>query len=86
NNNKDKGWTTQNSPSGGGCDSSSTTSFHHLLPPPKSYSNHQALVLVLHTKIEPEPEHIVRKRSISQSLRILLYYDQSVYRLDEEKI
>jgi hypothetical protein len=27
-----------------------------------------------------EPAHIVRKRSIDQPLRILLYYDESVYR------
>ena len=28
-----------------------------------------------------EPAHIVKKRSIDQPLRILLYYDDSVYRL-----
>ncbi|KAJ8947161.1 hypothetical protein NQ318_002524 [Aromia moschata] len=38
---------------------------------------------ILYTK--GEPEHNIRKRSIDQSLRILLYYDQSVYRLDEER-
>ncbi|XP_060515832.1 leishmanolysin-like peptidase [Cylas formicarius] len=38
---------------------------------------------VLHSYVEPQ--HIVKKRSINQSLRILLYYDQSVYRLDEER-
>ncbi|XP_065219578.1 leishmanolysin-like peptidase [Planococcus citri] len=32
-----------------------------------------------------EPAHIMKKRSVNQSLRILLYYDESVYRLDEEK-
>ncbi|XP_034944355.1 leishmanolysin-like peptidase [Chelonus insularis] len=32
-----------------------------------------------------EPAHVVRKRSISQPLRILLSYDESVYRLDAEK-
>lgn len=32
-----------------------------------------------------EPEHIIRKRSINQPLRILLSYDESVYRLDEDK-
>lgn len=32
-----------------------------------------------------EPEHIIKKRSISQPLRILLSYDESVYRLDEDK-
>ncbi|XP_076260842.1 leishmanolysin-like peptidase, invadolysin isoform X1 [Rhynchophorus ferrugineus] len=38
---------------------------------------------VLHTFVEPH--HIIKKRSPDKSLRILLYYDQSVYRLDEEK-
>ncbi|XP_056646340.1 leishmanolysin-like peptidase [Diorhabda sublineata] len=38
---------------------------------------------VLHTKVDPE--HVVKKRSADQSLRILLYYDQSVYRLDQER-
>ena len=28
-----------------------------------------------------EPAHIVKKRSLDQPLRILLYYDDSVYRL-----
>lgn len=32
-----------------------------------------------------ESAHIMRKRSIDHPLRILLYYDESVYRLDEEK-
>ncbi|XP_063706190.1 leishmanolysin-like peptidase [Culicoides brevitarsis] len=32
-----------------------------------------------------EPAHIIKKRSIDQPLRILLYYDESVYRLDEDK-
>jgi hypothetical protein len=27
-----------------------------------------------------EPPHVVKKRSIDQPLRILLYYDESVYR------
>ncbi|CAH1153503.1 unnamed protein product [Phaedon cochleariae] len=38
---------------------------------------------VLHTKIESE--HVMKKRNADQSLRILLFYDQSVYRLDEER-
>lgn len=38
---------------------------------------------VLHTRVDPV--HILKKRSVDQSLRILLYYDQSVYRLDDEK-
>ncbi|CAG9855098.1 unnamed protein product [Phyllotreta striolata] len=38
---------------------------------------------VLHTKVDPE--HVLRKRSADQSLRILLYYDQSVYRLDQKR-
>lgn len=33
-----------------------------------------------------EPAHEVRKRSISQPVRILLSYDESVYRLDDEKL
>ncbi|XP_044592458.1 leishmanolysin-like peptidase isoform X1 [Cotesia glomerata] len=32
-----------------------------------------------------EPAHEVKKRSINQPLRILLFYDESVYRLDAEK-
>ncbi|XP_018900151.2 leishmanolysin-like peptidase [Bemisia tabaci] len=32
-----------------------------------------------------EPPHIMKKRSVDQPLRILLYYDESVYRLDEGK-
>ncbi|XP_034244077.1 leishmanolysin-like peptidase [Thrips palmi] len=32
-----------------------------------------------------EPHHVIRKRAADQPLRILLYYDQSVYRLEEEK-
>lgn len=32
-----------------------------------------------------EPAHIMRKREANQPLRILLYYDESVYRLEEEK-
>ncbi|XP_059490130.1 leishmanolysin-like peptidase [Neocloeon triangulifer] len=32
-----------------------------------------------------EEGHIIRKRSLDQPLRILLYYDESVYRLDREK-
>ncbi|XP_037027187.1 leishmanolysin-like peptidase isoform X1 [Bradysia coprophila] len=31
------------------------------------------------------PAHIIRRRSITNPLRILLYYDESVYRLDEDK-
>lgn len=38
---------------------------------------------VLHTRIDPV--HVLKKRSADQSIRILLYYDQSVYRLDDEK-
>ncbi|XP_043668427.1 leishmanolysin-like peptidase isoform X3 [Vespula pensylvanica] len=33
-----------------------------------------------------EPAHEVKKRSISQPLRILLSYDESVFRLDDEKL
>ncbi|XP_037292230.1 leishmanolysin-like peptidase isoform X2 [Manduca sexta] len=32
-----------------------------------------------------EPAHIVKKRSIDQPLRISIYYDHSVYRLESEK-
>lgn len=32
-----------------------------------------------------EPHHVVRKRAADQPLRITLYYDDSVYRLEEEK-
>ncbi|XP_022901692.1 leishmanolysin-like peptidase [Onthophagus taurus] len=32
-----------------------------------------------------EPEHVMKKRSVDQPLRILLWYDHSVYRLDGEK-
>ncbi|KAK5639681.1 hypothetical protein RI129_012173 [Pyrocoelia pectoralis] len=32
-----------------------------------------------------EPAHIMKKRSLDQRLRILLWYDESVYRLDEER-
>uniref|UniRef100_T1I4F7 Leishmanolysin-like peptidase n=1 Tax=Rhodnius prolixus TaxID=13249 RepID=T1I4F7_RHOPR len=32
-----------------------------------------------------EPAHILKKRSIDQPLRILLYYDDSVYKLEEDK-
>ncbi|XP_055902649.1 leishmanolysin-like peptidase isoform X2 [Eupeodes corollae] len=35
--------------------------------------------------VHTEPVHVIRKRSISQPLRILLFYDESVYRLDEDK-
>ncbi|XP_049820821.1 leishmanolysin-like peptidase [Aethina tumida] len=38
---------------------------------------------VLHTHIEPE--HVMKKRSVNQPLRILLWYDHSVYRLDHER-
>lgn len=34
---------------------------------------------VLHD-VHIEPAHIMKKRSVNQSLRILLYYDESVYR------
>ncbi|XP_045456221.1 leishmanolysin-like peptidase [Melitaea cinxia] len=33
-----------------------------------------------------EPPHIVKKRSIDQPLRISIFYDHSVYRLEEEKL
>ncbi|GJQ82822.1 hypothetical protein Trydic_g13524 [Trypoxylus dichotomus] len=32
-----------------------------------------------------EPKHVMKKRSIDQPLRILLWYDESVYRLEAEK-
>ncbi|XP_062536228.1 leishmanolysin-like peptidase isoform X2 [Armigeres subalbatus] len=32
-----------------------------------------------------EPLHVIRKRSLDQPLRILLVYDESVYRLDSDK-
>ncbi|XP_014238873.1 leishmanolysin-like peptidase isoform X2 [Trichogramma pretiosum] len=35
--------------------------------------------------VHVEPAHIVKKRSINQQLRILLHYDDSVYRLDDRK-
>lgn len=38
---------------------------------------------VLHAYLEPHRK--VKRRAADQSLRILLYYDQSVYRLDEER-
>jgi leishmanolysin-like peptidase len=38
---------------------------------------------VSHTHIEPA--HVMKKRSLDQSLRILLHYDLSVYRLDRER-
>lgn len=38
---------------------------------------------VLHTRIDSP--HILKKRNADQSLRILLYYDDSVFRLDAEK-
>lgn len=38
---------------------------------------------VLHAFVEPH--HVIKKRSIDKSLRILLFYDQSVYRLDENR-
>jgi hypothetical protein len=38
------------------------------------------LLKVVHG-VHIEPEHEVKKRSISQPLRILLHYDDSVYRL-----
>lgn len=45
---------------------------------------HPKLQEVIHG-VHIEPAHIMKKRSIDQPLRILLYYDQSVYRLEEEK-
>ncbi|XP_046600078.1 leishmanolysin-like peptidase isoform X1 [Neodiprion lecontei] len=36
--------------------------------------------------VHVDPVHEVKKRSISQPLRILLWYDESVYRLDDEKL
>lgn len=38
---------------------------------------------VMHTKIEPF--HVMKKRSVDQPLRILLRYDDSVHRLDDER-
>ncbi|CAG9760954.1 unnamed protein product [Ceutorhynchus assimilis] len=38
---------------------------------------------VSHTYVEPH--HVIRKRNADQPLRIFLYYDQSVYNLDEER-
>ncbi|XP_050314645.1 leishmanolysin-like peptidase [Anthonomus grandis grandis] len=38
---------------------------------------------VLHSYVEPH--HIIKRRTADQPLRILLYYDQSVYRLESEK-
>ncbi|CAL8120069.1 unnamed protein product [Orchesella dallaii] len=32
-----------------------------------------------------EPHHVMKKRSIDQPLRIVLYYDESVHKLDQEK-
>ncbi|CAL4093643.1 unnamed protein product, partial [Meganyctiphanes norvegica] len=37
------------------------------------------------TGVHLEPAHVVKKRSVDQPLRIKLYYDDSVYRLPEEK-
>ncbi|PBC31857.1 Leishmanolysin peptidase [Apis cerana cerana] len=44
-----------------------------------------SLLGVIHG-VHIEPAHEVRKRSISQPVRILLSYDESVYRLDDEKL
>ncbi|KAH1029673.1 hypothetical protein HUJ05_002864 [Dendroctonus ponderosae] len=38
---------------------------------------------VLHTFVEPH--HVTKRRVADHSLRILLYYDQSVFRLDEQR-
>ena len=35
--------------------------------------------------ISLEESHVVRRRSIDQNLRIKLYYDESVYRLNKEQ-
>jgi hypothetical protein len=35
---------------------------------------------VIHGASLGEPEHIIRKRSIDHKLRILMFYDDSVYR------
>ena len=35
---------------------------------------------VIHGVHLGEPEHIIKKRSIDQPLRILMFYDESVYR------
>lgn len=35
---------------------------------------------VIHGVQLGEPEHIMKKRSIDQPLRILMFYDESVYR------
>ncbi|XP_026805367.1 leishmanolysin-like peptidase [Rhopalosiphum maidis] len=48
---------------------------NHLYPKPDE---------VIHG-VHIESPHIMRKRSVNQPLRILLYYDESVYRLTEEK-
>uniref|UniRef100_T1GJ96 Uncharacterized protein n=1 Tax=Megaselia scalaris TaxID=36166 RepID=T1GJ96_MEGSC len=40
---------------------------------------------IIHGEVHSEPAHIIRKRSIDQPLRILLFYDDSMYRLDNEK-
>lgn len=45
---------------------------------------HPKLHEVIHG-VHIEPEHVMKKRSIDQPLRILLYYDDSVYKLEREK-
>lgn len=44
----------------------------------EKYSRKNNLFQVVHTHVEPH--HVIRKRAADQSLRILLYYDESVYR------
>ncbi|CAB0040935.1 unnamed protein product, partial [Trichogramma brassicae] len=46
----------------------------------QKYSNAKKKIHVVHG-VHVEPAHIVKKRSINQQLRILLHYDDSVYRL-----
>lgn len=38
------------------------------------------LQVVHGAQVHDEPQHIIRKRSIDHPIRILLYYDDSVYR------
>nr|XP_032528100.1 uncharacterized protein LOC116778266 [Danaus plexippus plexippus] len=41
--------------------------------------------LVVVRGVHIEPAHVVKKRSIDQPLRISIFYDHSVYRLEPEK-
>lgn len=55
------------------------------------FSSHSLIVFIYFDSFQVihgvhiEPAHIIKKRSISQPLRILLSYDDSVYRLDQDK-